>query len=211
VHPRPGGGARSPVLIGAVVGAVVLAAVLGLLIGRVIGSSTSVAGPATTFAAPPTASTTVSSRTPTDTATSAPTFATQSPGGIDLYAVAADPVAPRVADTLDTYFGGINAHDGAQAASAFDPSGTVDPTDPAQVAQFQQDISTSTDDQVVIHGIQPGPAPAGGYLVALSFRSQQDPAFGPGGNEACTNWSLTYRLTAQFKLLGAQGGTHAAC
>jgi hypothetical protein len=22
---------------------------------------------------------------------------------------------------------------------------------------------------------------------------------------------LTYRLTAQFKLLGAQGGTHAAC
>jgi hypothetical protein len=55
------------------------------------------------------------------------------------------------------------------------------------------------------------PAPAGGYLVALSFRSQQDPAFGPGGSEGCTNWSLTYRLTAQFKLLGSQGATHVAC
>jgi hypothetical protein len=190
---------------------VALAAVLGLLIGRVIGSSTPVAGPATTAGAPPTASATVSSSTSTQTSTSTPAFATQSPGGIDLHAVAADPVAPRVADTLDTYFSGINAHDGAQAAAAFDPSGTIDPTDPAQVAQFQQDISTSTDDQVIIHSIQPDPVAAGGYLVALSFRSQQDPAFGPGGNEACTNWSLAYRLTAQFKLLGAQGATHVAC
>jgi hypothetical protein len=78
------------------------------------------------------------------------------------------------------------------------------------VDRFSQDISTSSDDQVVIHAIQPDPSNAGGYLVTLTFRSQQDPALGPGGNEACTNWGLTYRLTAQFKLLGSQDATHVA-
>jgi hypothetical protein len=148
---------------------------------------------------------------PTDPPTTAAALPTESAGGIDLSAVADNPVTANVAATLDTYFGSINAHDGAGAAAAFDPSGAVNPNDPAQVAQFQHDTSTSTDDQVVIRGIQADPANPGGYLVSVSFRSQQAPSFGPGGNEACTLWTLSYQMTAQFKLLRSHDGQHTAC
>jgi len=145
---------------------------------------------------------------PTPTPPAAPTV---SPGGIDLSAVADDAVTPQVASTLDNYFGAINRHDGAAAVANFDPSGAVNPNDSSQVAQFQRDTSTSSDDQVVIHAIEPDPENAGGYLVSVSFRSQQAPSFGPGGNEACTNWDLSYHMTPQFKLLRSSGASHSAC
>jgi hypothetical protein len=146
--------------------------------------------------------------TPDPTTASAPTV---SAGGIDLSAVAEDPVVSDVAGTLDNYFGAINRHDGAAALSNFDPSGALNPNDPSQVAQFQRETSTSTDDQVVIHYIQPDPGTAGGYLVSVSFRSRQAPSFGPGGNQACTLWNLSYHMTAQFKLLRSSGAQHTAC
>jgi hypothetical protein len=156
-----------------------------------------------------------------DPATETPTLPSEPPtsaapptvsaGGIALGEVADNPVSADIADTLDSYFGSINAHDGAGAASAFDPSGAINPNDPSQVAKFQRDTSTSTDDQIVVHSIQADPANPGGYLVAVSFRSQQAPSFGPGGNEACTLWTLTYQMTAQFKLLRSHDGQHTSC
>jgi hypothetical protein len=156
---------------------------------------------------------------PDDPATDTPSFTPDptaappsvSAGGIDLSAVADDPAVAEVAGTLDNYFGAINRHDGAAAASNFDPSGAVNPNDPHQVAQFQRDTSTSADDQVAIHAIAPDPGAAGGYLVSVSFRSQQAPSFGPGGNQACTLWNLSYHMTAEFKLLRSSGASHTAC
>jgi hypothetical protein len=134
-----------------------------------------------------------------------------SAGGIDLAAVADDPAVGGVAGTLDSYFGAINRHDGLAAVSNFDPSGAMNANDPQQVATFQHDTSTSSDDEIVIHGIAPDPGNPGGYLVSVSFRSQQAPSFGPGGNEACTMWDLSYHMTPQFKLLRSSGATHNAC
>jgi hypothetical protein len=148
------------------------------------------------------------SYTPDPTPTAAPTV---SAGGIDLAAVATDPAVGGVADTLDSYFGAINRHDGLAAVSNFDPSGAMNANDPKQVATFQHDTSTSSDDEIVIHGIGPDPANPSGYLVSVSFRSQQAPSFGPGGNEACTMWNLSYHMTPQFKLLRSSGATHSAC
>jgi hypothetical protein len=145
---------------------------------------------------------------PTPTPTAAPTV---SPGGIDLAAVADDPAVGGIADTLDSYFGAINRHDGLAAVSNFDPSGAMNANDPKQVATFQHDTSTSTDDDIVIHSIGPDPGNPAGYLVSVSFRSRQAPSFGPGGNEACTMWDLSYHMTAQFKLLRSSGATHNAC
>ena len=145
---------------------------------------------------------------PDPTPTAAPTV---SPGGIDIAAVADSPVIGDVAGTLDSYFGAINRHDGAGAAANFDPSGAINPNDPNQVAKFQRDTSTSADQDVVIHSVDPDPANPGGYLVAVSFQSTQAPSFGPGGNEACTRWDLNYHMTAQFKLLRSSDASHAAC
>lgn len=148
------------------------------------------------------------SYTPEPTPTEAPTV---SPGGIDIAAVADNPAVGDVASTLDSYFGGINRHDGLAAVSNFDPSGAIDPNDPGQVAKFQRDTSTSSDQDVVIHSIDPDQGNPGGYLVAVGFRSTQAPSYGPGGNEACTLWELSYHMTAQFKLLRSSGATHNAC
>lgn len=146
--------------------------------------------------------------TPTETAPALPTV---SPGGIDLSAVADDPVVGDVAGTLDSYFGAINRHDGFAAVSNFDPAGAMNPNDSSQVAKFQHDTSTSADQDVVIHAIAPDPETVGGYLVSVSFRSTQAPSFGPGGNEACTLWDLSYHMTPQFKLLRSSGASHSAC
>jgi hypothetical protein len=110
---------------------------------------------------------------------------------------------------MDTYFTGINAHNGALAASVFDPSGIVNPNDAQQVATFSRQISTTTDEQIVIHSIAVNAS--GGYLVALSFRSHQAPSYGPGGNEACTDWNLTYSFTGTYKLIRSTTAQHTTC
>jgi hypothetical protein len=45
----------------------------------------------------------------------------------------------------------------------------------------------------------------------VSFRSQQAPAYGPGGDEACTKWALTYQFTAAMKMLRTVDVSHVAC
>lgn len=134
---------------------------------------------------------------------------------IDLSRVTRSPQLAAVATLLDTYFSGINAHDPVLATSVFAADGTVNPGDASQVAKFGNDTRTTHDDRIAVLGITPAAVPGGtGLLVRVSFRSTQAPSLGPGG-QACTDWSLTYRLRSSgsgtYQLLGAQDVTYAAC
>jgi hypothetical protein len=133
---------------------------------------------------------------------------------IDLARVASSPHLAKVAKVLDTYFIGINEHDGQKAASVFAANGSVNPNDPAQVEHFAQGISTTQDDKISVVSIKSASFNGQtGLAVRVHFRSQQDASLGPN-NEACTNWTLTQKLVAagsSYKLLGAQDVVSAAC
>lgn len=144
---------------------------------------------------------------------SPPLSASVSPGGIDLSAVLGNPAITAVAATLDTYFAGINSHNPQGALSVFVPTASLNPNDPAQVAQFGQNTSTTIDDMIVIGSIAADPQSPGGVLVDVKFRSQQQSAYGPDG-QTCTRWTLTYEMQANgsgYQILKTLGTTSAAC
>jgi hypothetical protein len=198
-------------VVATVVTAAAAVAVVVVLEGRTtVGQASAASTSAPTVVAPDAGSggggTTAQPTVPSETAP-APVYPTTSAGGIDLSEVTTNPVTSQVAAVLDTYFGSINAHDGAGAASVFDASGTIDPNDPSQVADFTEQISTTHDDQVVLHSISAnGPE----YLADVSFRSQQAAQYGPDG-QTCTNWHLTYRFTSGMKLIKAINATYSPC
>jgi hypothetical protein len=99
-----------------------------------------------------------------------------------------------VAALFDAHFSSINNRDYATAASYFDPSGVVDPTDPTEVAAFGEDMSTTTDSDVTLWTVTEGPD--GAVLARVTFRSTQQPGYGPPGRsaETCTDWDVTYVL-----------------
>ncbi|WP_127546308.1 hypothetical protein [Actinoplanes sp. OR16] len=102
--------------------------------------------------------------------------------------------AADIAAMFDTYFGGINAKDYGRVASALDPAGVIDPTDPAQMAAFQEGTRTTQNSEVILHRLGDG---AEGTLAEVTFRSTQEAGAGPKGRagETCTQWSIDYTLT----------------
>lgn len=120
----------------------------------------------------------------------------------------------QVAAVLDTYFSGINEHNGRKAAGVFASNGSINPHDPKQVAAFTHGISTTHDDEIAVESIRPasfGGEP--GLAVRLRFRSRQEASLGPH-DETCTDWSLTQKLVAavnRYKLLGSERVVENAC
>ena len=107
---------------------------------------------------------------------------------VGLGAVSTDPAATGVAQTMATYFGGINSGNYQQAWDVYAPA--LQATFSFQT--WSSALNTSQDNQVVIQAIQHD---ANGDLDAtVMFQSQQAPADGPNPGETCTNWSLDYQL-----------------
>ncbi|MEV0719750.1 hypothetical protein [Asanoa sp. NPDC050611] len=100
-----------------------------------------------------------------------------------------------VAALFNGHFGSINDRNYPAAASWFDPSGVVDPTDPAAVARFAQDMSTTSDSDVVLRSVTSGPD-VDTLLARVTFRSMQQAGYGPAerSTETCTDWDVTYVL-----------------
>ena len=126
----------------------------------------------------------------------------------------ADARAMEVAAMFDAHFGAINAGDYGAAAAYFDPDGVVDPGDPDQVATFAEDVSTTNDSDLVLHGLTDGPQP-GRVLAHLTFRSQQAPGMGPRDRpaETCTRWDIVYELstTAGYRIVRGSQAQSTPC
>jgi hypothetical protein len=121
-----------------------------------------------------------------------------------------------VGTLFDSYFSGINAKQYEQVLTLFDPSGSVNPNDPAQAAAFTAGVSTTTDSQVVLHSIADNAAQAGDLNARLTFQSHQDAGYGPPGspNETCTNWDITYQLRpwgSGYRILRPLSVAHTGC
>lgn len=162
-------------------------------------SSESVAASSETTTLPPSISTPVPRPTQRTTV-----------GIVNVAEVNTDPRVVSIAQTFDTYFRGINEHDAAAALSVMDPTGVINPNDPAQVQKFADGISTSNATGMSIEHITTQP---GGALVALTFRSRQAASLGADG-ETCTDWQLTYDLRMSprgYLIHGTPQSAHAAC
>ena len=153
---------------------------------------------------------------PSTSASAPPLPLPVSVGMVDVRAVAASPDVLAVAGLFDRYFSGINAKQYAQVLALFDPSGFLDPNDPARVKSFTEGISTSTDSQVVLRSITDDAAVEGDLDVRLTLQSHQAAGFGPSGSpdETCTNWDITYQLRPAgdgYRILKPQAVAHAPC
>jgi hypothetical protein len=113
-------------------------------------------------------------------------------GLITYTAVAGDDRAAEAAEMFDEYFSAINAGNYDHALDFYDPSGQVDTTDPAERADFEEGVATSTDSEIAIKSVADD---ASGNLVAtVSFKSVQAPDKAPNG-QTCTYWTVKYTLT----------------
>ncbi|BCB77233.1 hypothetical protein GCM10022251_56830 [Phytohabitans flavus] len=220
---------RAAVLVAAATAAVVIAvagtaAILTTVAdddGEPVGAPAPppVSQPATTSTgdADPTASTgpTGSTGSPSGEPTAAPT--PTAVGLVDTTAVGDDPLAPAIAGMFDQYFAAINARDYNLAVTHYDPAGVIDPRDPAERQAFAAGVSTTTDSEIRLLSIGSGGASGGTAQARLTFRSEQDPGFGPKGREqeTCTRWDLTYALTTtadgRYLILRATAVTSRPC
>lgn len=135
---------------------------------------------------------------------------------VDVRAAAANPDVLAVGVLFDRYFSGINAKQYAQVLALFDPSGFLDPNDPAQVKSFTEGVSTSTDSQVVLRSITGDAAAEGDLDVRLMLQSHQATGFGPpdSPDETCTNWDITYQLRPAgggYRILKPRAVAHTPC
>jgi len=135
--------------------------------------------------------------------------------GLVLVAAPDDWRTTSVATTFDRYFTSVNNRDYATAAALFDASGVLDPTDPAQVAAFARDMSTTTDSEIVLGAVTSGPD--GAVLARVTFRSTQQAGYGPPErpDETCTDWNVTYVLSTAadgaYRILRGTDVTSGPC
>jgi hypothetical protein len=137
-------------------------------------------------------------------------------GIVDVRAVTADPHVLAVGTLFDRYFSGINTKQYEQVLVLFDPSGFLDPTDPAQVEAFTTGVSTTTDSLVVLRSMAEDAAQEGDLDARLTFQSHQAAGFGPPGSpeEICTNWDITYQLRpagAGYRIFSPRNVVHTPC
>jgi hypothetical protein len=128
-----------------------------------------------------------------------------------------DSRAVEVATVLNTYFTAINVKDFDRALSVYDPAGVINPSKPADANHFRQGVSTTVDTDVVLRGVSQDASPGAPLLVWLTFRSQQEPGFGPKGreNERCTRWDVTHEMSvtasATYRIVRSINVTNATC
>lgn len=155
-----------------------------------------------------------STDSPESSTSSAPTTTAPptSYGIVDISRVSSDSRADDVAMTLDTYFAGINSGDIPSAVSVFDPAGILDPSDSAQVADFAEGVSSTTDSDIQLRAISAAPEGNGALLADVTFTSRQDAADGPDAL-TCADWTLAYTLTVGSGgyLIFAASGSYSAC
>jgi hypothetical protein len=143
----------------------------------------------------PTTDPPVTEDTPAPTDDPAPTTPPTASGIVTIAPAVTDSRAPDVAAMFDTYFGGINSKDYNAVGSVLDPSGSIDPSNAAQMRAVANGTRTTQDSGVSLALLEDaGP----GLLHAeVTFRSTQAPGDGPHGRpaETCTAWDIVYTLT----------------
>jgi hypothetical protein len=187
-----------PVLIGLVVLLAVGAITTVVLLGRDDGDPTVIPpGQTGTPTAAMSTADTSSGASPWTTADSSASASPASVGVVAIDQAVTDPRVAEVAAMFDSHFSAVNAKNYAQALAAYDPAGVINPNDPAQASAYQRDISTTTDDQIMLRGIGPDPSGKGVLAARVTFRSTQRAGFGPKErpNETCTAWDVTYTIS----------------
>lgn len=151
--------------------------------GQATGASATTAAASTTPSTGVVATTTAT----TQTSPSTPPPTVVPVGQADVSAVAADPDAAAVGETLSAYFNGVNDRD-------FDSYAVFSPELRGRIGyeQWADGLATTADSAVAVVGIE---RPGDGTLLAqTTFTSEQAPDQGPAPGETCTNWTLTYLL-----------------
>lgn len=128
------------------------------------------------------------SPSPAPSPSSAPSHVTVDGVRVGISAVNTHANAIAVAQTLGTYFGGINSQNYTQAYNTFTPS--LQASIPYQ--NWSSGLTTTKDTSVVVQSIRHHPN--GNVNVTVSFRSHQAPQYGPVAGDTCDNWLLDYRL-----------------
>jgi len=97
--------------------------------------------------------------------------------------------ASGITATLSAYFDAINARNYPVAWSELSAANQA--TSP--YSQFAAGVSTSTIQDVHLHGIAVGSLP-GTYIASVTFRSYQDPSQAPNHSDSCDDWTLDYTM-----------------
>ena len=119
--------------------------------------------------------------------------------------VTEDPVEQGVRRTFSAYFNAINTRDYEAAMRWVGPSIRADSNE----QQWQQDYATTYDDRIEVLGIR---GPASAPTVWVTFRSQQEPGYGPADapDLTCAVWSIDYHLTlagGRYVIASVDGNT----
>ena len=97
--------------------------------------------------------------------------------------------ASGITATLAAYFNAINARNYQEAWSELSAANQA--ANP--YAQFAAGESSTTLQNVVLHGIAAGSQP-GTYVAEITFRSHQDPSQAPNHSDSCDDWTLDYTM-----------------
>ncbi|KAB1102988.1 hypothetical protein F6X54_29915 [Micromonospora aurantiaca] len=117
-------------------------------------------------------------------------------GIVTIEAGVVDARAAEVARTFDAYFSAVNNRNYPAAAAMFDPAGDVlDPDDGGAVERFGRQLVTTHDSDVVLRSLTD--VGQGVVAAVVTFRSTQDPGYGPKNRpqETCTLWQVRYELS----------------
>ncbi|MDX3455837.1 hypothetical protein PV396_28525 [Streptomyces sp. ME02-8801-2C] len=120
----------------------------------------------------------------------------EAPGAtVDFAQVADDRRARAVATMFAHFYGAINERDYDKAVRAYDPNSLVVNVDSAKSRQgWAREMSTTQESDIQLTDLSSD----GTYTLAtVSFRSTQDPGYGPALNpdDTCDDWTITYQLT----------------
>jgi hypothetical protein len=97
--------------------------------------------------------------------------------------------ASGITATLAAYFNAISARNYQVAWSELSAANQA--ANP--YAQFAAGESSTTIQNVVLHGIAAGSQP-GTYVAEITFRSHQDPSQAPNHSDSCDDWTLDYTM-----------------
>jgi len=140
----------------------------------------------------------------------------EAPGAsVDFSQVVDDPQAREVATMFAHFYGAINERDYAKAIRRYDPHSKVVNTDSAKSREgWTRQMSTTRESDIALTGLSGD----GTYTLAtMSFRSHQDPGYGPASNpdDTCDDWTITYQLTHTkgYRILKApkEGVSYTSC
>lgn len=140
----------------------------------------------------------------------------EAPGAsVDFSQVADDPKAQEVATMFAHFYGAINNRDYDKAMRRYDPHSKVVNIDSAKSREgWTRQMSTTQESDIALTGLSSD----GTYTLAtMSFRSTQDPGYGPASSpdDTCDDWTITYQLTHTkgYRIVKApkEGVSHTSC